>query len=69
VRLQGTPPSPTARIKGCVFASRCPRKVGAICETTPPPVQNLADGRKLACHIPVDELARLQGAVPAVPAL
>jgi len=68
VRLQGTPPSPTARIKGCVFASRCPRKVGAICETTPPPVQNLADGRKLACHIPVDELARLQGAVPAVAA-
>ena len=68
VRLQGTPPSPAARIEGCVFASRCPRKLGPICETVPPPVQDLAQGRRLACHIPVEDLARLQGTAPAVAA-
>lgn len=66
VRLQGPPPSASVEVAGCVFASRCPRKVGSICETTPPPVQKLAAGRRLACHIPLDELARLQagGASP-----
>jgi len=57
--LEGSPPSPTAELPGCVFASRCPRKVGEICDTTPPPEHALAGGHRIACHIPVADLVRL----------
>jgi peptide/nickel transport system ATP-binding protein len=42
---------------GCIFAGRCPRKRGAVCDERPPPVQTAADGHRIACHIPVSELA------------
>ena len=60
IRLAGTVPASGAEIRGCPFASRCPRRVGSICDTTAPPVQELEQGRTLACHIPIDELAELQ---------
>jgi peptide/nickel transport system ATP-binding protein len=60
--LEGSPPSPTQEIVGCPFASRCPRKVGPICDTTPPPEQKLASGHRIACHIPAADLARLNAA-------
>ena len=31
-----------------------------ICDDTPPPEQSLARGHRIACHIPADELSRLQ---------
>ena len=35
IRLDGEPPVPSARPEGCLFQTRCPRKVpGGICETT-----------------------------------
>ena len=37
VRLEGETPSPINVPKGCRFAPRCPRKLGAICDTVPPP--------------------------------
>lgn len=40
---------------GCAFAPRCPRSV-AICQTTPPPLVSLPDGRKVACHVARKEL-------------
>jgi peptide/nickel transport system ATP-binding protein len=46
---------------GCRFQARCPRKMGAICETEPPPWQHLGSEHHLRCHIPIDELRRLQG--------
>ena len=50
VVLGGSMPSPAEEIRGCVFASRCPRKIGAICETTAPPVRKF--GRHtIACHL------------------
>ncbi len=55
--LEGTLPSAIDLPAGCPFASRCPRKVGEICDTTPPPEQNLADGHRIACHIPAEELS------------
>lgn len=55
--LEGNIPSPQNRPKGCPFATRCPRKVGAICDDTPPPVQVSDKGHRIACHIPVAELA------------
>jgi len=61
--LEGPLPRPDERPRGCPFATRCPRRVGAVCDDTPPPVQRLADGHRIACHIPADELARLQASL------
>jgi len=60
--LEGTPPSTSVTPKGCPFASRCPRKVGAVCEETPPPMQHGQSGHRIACHIPLSDLMRLQAA-------
>jgi peptide/nickel transport system ATP-binding protein len=43
-----------------VFHTRCPRKLGAICETTEPPLEEAEDGHLMRCHIPLEELRRLQ---------
>ncbi len=64
ILLEGTLPSATDLPKGCPFASRCPRKLGAVCDTTPPPVQRREDGLRIACHIPLAELAALNEAGP-----
>src|SRR6185436_297138 len=50
VVLKGTMPSPTEPVTGCVFASRCPRKIGAICETVTPPVRRFG-AHSIACHL------------------
>ncbi|MBM3613424.1 MAG: hypothetical protein FJX19_10740 [Alphaproteobacteria bacterium] len=48
--LSGSMPSPTAEIRGCPFASRCPRRIGAICDEVAPPERVLGDLR-IACHL------------------
>jgi peptide/nickel transport system ATP-binding protein len=60
--LEGALPSAAEQPKGCPFATRCPRKIGAICDDTPPPEQLLAAGHRIACHIPAGDLQRLQNA-------
>jgi peptide/nickel transport system ATP-binding protein len=41
---------------GCVFAARCPHKLGAICDEIPPPVRALSVSHTIACHLgAVDE--------------
>jgi peptide/nickel transport system ATP-binding protein len=45
---------------GCPFASRCPRKLGLICDETPPPWQVTPEGHHIRCHIPLAELTALQ---------
>ena len=60
--LEGTLPSATEIPRGCPFSTRCPRRIGAICDETPPPEQPLAGGHYISCHIPAEELARLQSA-------
>jgi peptide/nickel transport system ATP-binding protein len=60
VRLEGSLPSLRNPPPGCVFATRCPRRIGPICDTAPP-WRDTASG-KIACHIPVDEL----NAVPPI---
>ena len=54
--LEGSIPSPMNLPKGCPFSTRCPRKIGAICDTTPPPEQMTNTGHRIACHIPMAEL-------------
>ena len=61
IRLQGDVPSAASPPSGCVFHTRCPRKLGAICEETEPPLVEVEEGHWMRCHIPIDELRRLQG--------
>ena len=69
IRLEGSVPTLRSAFKGCFFAGRCPRKIGDICDTEPPPEQRGpgGDGHMINCHIPVEELERLQrdGASPS----
>ena len=60
IRLGGEIPSASAPPPGCVFQTRCHRKIGEICETVEPPLVEAEDGYEIRCHIPVDELRRLQ---------
>ena len=50
VVLSGAMPSATKPISGCVFASRCPKKIDAICDTTPPVVRQSGE-HTIACHL------------------
>ncbi|MER9371955.1 ABC transporter ATP-binding protein [Mesorhizobium sp. M0491] len=63
IRLDGEIPSATNPPSGCVFHTRCPRKIGAICEQQEPPLAEAQPGHSIRCHIPYADLARLQKAV------
>jgi peptide/nickel transport system ATP-binding protein len=56
ILLEGTVPRAGEIPRGCPFATRCPRRLGTLCDDTPPPVQSLAHGHRIVCHIPADEL-------------
>lgn len=45
---------------GCRFHTRCPRKIGEICEQEEPPWRDGGSGHLIRCHIPLDELNQLQ---------
>ncbi len=57
IRLEGPVPGAGATQRGCPFQSRCPRKLGPICEQEAPPVRDAGDGHTIRCHIPLAELA------------
>jgi peptide/nickel transport system ATP-binding protein len=65
VRLQGEIPSAINPPLGCVFHTRCPRCLGAICQTQEPPLIESETGHQIRCHIPAADLTRLQAAQPA----
>ncbi len=60
IRLEGNIPSALEIPSGCRFHTRCPRKIGEICETEDPPWQKGGGGHWIKCHIPMDELASLE---------
>ncbi|MEX3895419.1 ABC transporter ATP-binding protein [Paraburkholderia sp. BR10954] len=66
IHLTGELPGPGAMPSGCVFHTRCPRKLGAICEQQDPPfldASGAADSpsaHRIRCHIPVATLRELQ---------
>jgi peptide/nickel transport system ATP-binding protein len=48
---------------GCVFATRCPHKLGSICDTTLPPFKAVSESHAIACHIdPIPNAAVLSAA-------
>lgn len=58
--LEGNLPSVLNPPKGCPFSTRCPRKIGRICDDERPPKQKAAEGHEITCHIPVDELRNVE---------
>ncbi len=56
IPLAGAVPSPIEPVYGCVFHTRCPRKIGEICTNTPPPEIEVSSGHKIYCHIPIKKL-------------
>jgi len=66
VRAFAASPIGDRRPAGCCFHQRCERKIGAICETVPPPVVVPTPGHAIRCHLP---LATLQAVPPVLPAV
>jgi peptide/nickel transport system ATP-binding protein len=64
IKLEGEIPTASDPPSGCVFQTRCPRKIGAVCETDVPPLIEAEPGYHLRCHIPVDELREMQQGQP-----
>ena len=60
ILLEGNLPSVMNPPKGCPFETRCPRKLGKICEEERPPVLDVSDEHKIACHIPLAELEKVE---------
>jgi peptide/nickel transport system ATP-binding protein len=60
IRLGGEVPSPANPPSGCVFHTRCPRVIPGLCEVTEPPLAEVEPGHLMKCHIPLEELRRLQ---------
>ena len=63
IRLAGTVPSALNPPSGCRFHTRCPRKVGEICETEVPPWREAGNGHCIFCHIPMKELRQMEAVV------
>jgi len=54
-------PSALQRPTGCAFHTRCPRFIGEVCRSTPPPLRASADGHLIRCHHSPTDLAAMQG--------
>ena len=60
IKLQGEIPSAARPPRGCAFHTRCPRRIGPICDEQEPPLVDSRPGHAIRCHIPLPELAALQ---------
>jgi peptide/nickel transport system ATP-binding protein len=61
IRLSGEIPSAANPPSGCVFHTRCPRRLSSgVCESTEPPLIEVEPGHLMSCHIPIDQLTNLQ---------
>ncbi len=61
IHLAGEIPNPADLPSGCPFHTRCPRYLGEICATTTPPWQvDQKTGKRIFCHIPLEELVANQ---------
>lgn len=67
--LEGNLPSPLNPPKGCPFSTRCPRRLGEICDNEPPPVHRSESGHEIRCHIPLEELRTIPPVIRQAPAV
>ncbi len=63
IRLGGNVPSALNPPSGCRFHTRCPRKLGEICEQETPRWQDAGNGHRIFCHIPLEELRKVEAVV------
>ncbi|MBL6945035.1 MAG: ABC transporter ATP-binding protein [Rhodospirillales bacterium] len=64
--LEGNLPSAVNPPTGCPFHTRCPRKLGALCEDEPPPTNDAGDGHLISCHIGLADLREVEHVIRAV---
>jgi len=60
VRLVGPVPSALDPPSGCRFHTRCPRKIGAICESESPPWRRITDKHSINCHMSMKDLLGME---------
>ena len=66
LRLSGNVPSALDPPSGCRFHTRCPRRQkmlpdeGKICEQETPPWRTSSRGHRILCHIPLEELEKME---------
>ncbi|MEX2501231.1 MAG: ABC transporter ATP-binding protein [Trueperaceae bacterium] len=59
--LQGDLPDPREAVRGCPFASRCPRVIPETCHDEPPPLRTHEDADlRILCHHPLPDLLAVQ---------
>jgi peptide/nickel transport system ATP-binding protein len=63
IRLSETVPSALNPPSGCPFHTRCPHKLGAICENQEPPRQKAGEHHYINCHIPLEKLRQMKAVV------
>jgi peptide/nickel transport system ATP-binding protein len=60
IRLTGEIPSAANPPSGCVFHTRCPRRLTTgVCESTEPPLVEGEPGHMIRCHIPIADLRKI----------
>ena len=60
VRLVGLVPSAIDPPSGCRFHTRCPRKIGTLCERDSPPWQRITDKHWINCHMSMKDLRDME---------
>ena len=60
VRLVGPVPSAIDPPSGCRFHTRCPRKIGTLCERDSPPWQRITDKHWINCHMSMKDLRDME---------
>ncbi|MFQ6100257.1 MAG: dipeptide ABC transporter ATP-binding protein [Anaerolineae bacterium] len=60
IRLPGAVPSALDPPSGCRFHTRCPRKIGPVCERESPPWRGITEKHRIYCHIDIEELRAVE---------
>jgi peptide/nickel transport system ATP-binding protein len=63
IRLSGTVPSALNPPSGCRFHTRCPHFIGDICVTEQPGWLDTGTGKRILCHLPKEELAKMRSVI------
>ena len=60
IRLSGLVPSAVNPPNGCRFHTRCPFKVGPVCEQEEPPAREMGRDHIIYCHLPPERLYEIK---------
>lgn len=57
IHLEGDVPAARDPPDGCSFHTRCPQKIGEVCESDEPGLEESADGHCISCHLTDEEMS------------